>query len=175
MDAPFHSERSEGSQESSRPSETTPPEAPDVRLCFGEIPQQADIDLLSDALSAFNVRAVGVDDHQPLALFLRDAADAVVGGVTGATYWGWFEVGLLWVREDLRGQGFGHRLLAAAEAEAIGRGCRYAVLDTFSFQAPAFYEACGYTVFGTLPDFPQGHSLLYLVKRLDDAPPTPGE
>lgn len=171
MGGPCQSERSGESRPAGGPS----PGEPEIRLCFEENPRQSDVEFLSDALSAFNVRAVGVDDHQPLAIFLRDAAAAVVGGITGATYWGWFEVGLLWVREDLRGQGFGHRLLEAAEAEAIRRGCRYAVLDTFSFQAPAFYEARGYTVFGTLPDFPRGHSLFYMVKYLDDASPTPGE
>ncbi|MDY6868090.1 MAG: GNAT family N-acetyltransferase [Chloroflexota bacterium] len=48
--------------------------------------------------------------------------DDIVGGVIGATYWNWLYVDLMWVREDLRGQGFGRRLLELAEKEARARG-----------------------------------------------------
>ena len=143
-----------------------------IRLCFAEDPNPADIEVVRSALSALNFATVGVDDYRPLAFFLRDAADTVVGGITGATVWSWLEIGLLWVREDLRGQGYGHSLLAAAEAEAVRRGCRYAVLDTFDFQAPDFYAARGYEVFGTLPDFPPGHAKHYMVKTLTGFLPT---
>jgi hypothetical protein len=39
-------------------------------------------------------------------------------------------------------------------------------LDTFSFQAPGFYQKLGYRVFGELVDFPPGHTRQYLTKRL---------
>ncbi|GAQ00024.1 hypothetical protein NIES2104_65890 [Leptolyngbya sp. NIES-2104] len=39
-------------------------------------------------------------------------------------------------------------------------------MDTFSFQAPEFYQKLGYTVFGELPDFPIGHRRLFLKKVL---------
>ena len=57
-------------------------------------------------------------------------------------------------------------MLAAAEAEALRRGCRGARLFTYSFQARGFYEKHGYTVFGVLDDFPPGHSQIWLRKTL---------
>jgi len=39
-------------------------------------------------------------------------------------------------------------------------------LDTFSFQAPAFYQRHGYQVFGTLPDFTPGHQRYFFTKQL---------
>ena len=82
------------------------------------------------------------------------------------TYWDWLYVDLLWVKDKLRGRGFGHRLLTLAEDEARQRGAKNAYLDTFSFQAPDFYERHGYQVFGELPEFPPGHRRLFLTKRL---------
>ena len=72
----------------------------------------------------------------------------------------------LWVAEQLRGRGLGRRLLVAAEAAAIKRGCRGAWLGTFDFQSRGFYERLGYTVFAELADFPDGHSRGELLGRL---------
>jgi len=73
---------------------------------------------------------------------------------------------LLWVTEDLRSRGHGYRLLMFAEEEARRRTARNAYLDTFSFQAPDFYEQQGYQVFGGLQEFPLGHRRRFLAKRL---------
>ncbi len=54
----------------------------------------------------------------------------------------------MWGREDLCGQGFGRQLLEKAETEARQRGAKHVYLNTFSFQAPAFYEKSGYAEFG---------------------------
>ena len=72
----------------------------------------------------------------------------------------------MWVKEELRGQGYGHQLLAMAEIEARQRGATEAYLDTFSFQAPEFYKKNGYQIFGVLENFPPGHQRFYLTKAL---------
>ena len=73
----------------------------------------------------------------------------------------------------MRGRGLGGRLLAAAEQEAVRRGCVGALLDPHDFQAPAFYYKHGYELFGTLTDLPPGHVRYYLAKRFapDAGPP----
>jgi GNAT superfamily N-acetyltransferase len=72
----------------------------------------------------------------------------------------------MWLPEAVRGRGYGHHLLTLAEDEARRRGARHAHLDTFSFQAPGFYEEHGYRVFGTLDDFPAGHQRYFMTKEL---------
>jgi GNAT superfamily N-acetyltransferase len=76
------------------------------------------------------------------------------------------EVSALWVADAVRRHGHGGRLLAAAEAYALERGCIGVFLDTFSFQARPFYERHGYCVFATLADCPPGHESYFLQKRL---------
>ena len=141
-------------------------------LAVENAPKEADVEAVRNGLTAFNLRHTIDDDYRKLAVFLRDAAGMVVGGLVAETYWGWLHVDLLWVAEESRGRGYGSRLLAATEAEAIRRGCRHAYLDTLGFQALTFYQQRGYRVFGELPDFPAGHRRFYLTKRLHEAPET---
>lgn len=90
----------------------------------------------------------------------------IEGGLWGNTNWGYLSVNLLAVKENLRGQGFGTKLLQKAETLAVERGCHSAFLNTFSFQAPDFYARLGYRVFGELPDFPPGQKRIFMCKKL---------
>ena len=139
-------------------------------LAVETAPKEADVEAVRNGLTTFNLRHTIDDDYRKLAVFLRDAAGMVVGGLVAETYWGWLHVDLLWVAAELHGRGYGSRLLAAAEAEAVRRGCGRAYLDTLGFQALTFYQQRGYRVFGELPDLPPGHRRFYLTKRLREAP-----
>jgi ribosomal protein S18 acetylase RimI-like enzyme len=113
----------------------------------------------------YNTQQAGDDKFQRLCFVLHAPDQVIVGGVIGATYWGWFYIDLLWVKDDLRGRGYGHRLLTLAEDEARQRGAKNVYLDTFSFQAPGFYQQHGYQVFGELQDFPPGHQRYFFTKQ----------
>jgi GNAT superfamily N-acetyltransferase len=122
---------------------------------------------IRDRLNAFNVAVTGRPDWSDVTIVLRDDGGTVRGGVLGEIWASWLHVEILWVDEALRRQGWGTRLLAAAEACARERGCTHAHLDTFSFQAgPRFYTRLGYQTFGVLPDHPAGHTQHFLTKRL---------
>jgi GNAT superfamily N-acetyltransferase len=139
---------------------------PGHHLTIEDRPAPADVDALSHDLEAFNERRwPGHLPCQELAVFVRDQGDAVVGGLAGHTYAGWMFVQYLWLADRLRGAGLVRDLIEHAERIAIRRGCHSAYLGTFSFQARAFCEALGYTLFGTL-DYPPGHQRYFLQKRL---------
>ncbi len=139
---------------------------PDDQFTVEDAPDRRDTDFLSEQLYAFNVAQTGYADGQTLAVFARDAAGAIIAGASGFTWGGALFIEYLWVREDLRGAGYGARLLAAAEAEGLRRGATSAFLDTHSFQAPAFYQRHGYTVYATADDLPRGHRKFFLRKSL---------
>lgn len=115
---------------------------------------------------AYNAALIGPSDSRPLAVLVRDAAGAIVGGLTGETARGWLSIRLFFLPEHLRGGGLGSQVLAAAEAEAVARGCHHARLDTYGFQAPGFYAKQGYTVFGDLERYPDAHHRFFLQKAL---------
>lgn len=117
-------------------------------------------------LDFFNQSQGHAEDWKALTLALLDEKSRVVAGITGGTSWEWLIVSHLWVMESKRRCGLGQSLMQKAEAEAIERGCHSAHLDTYSFQAVAFYLKIGYEEFGRLENYPRGHSRYYLRKKL---------
>jgi GNAT superfamily N-acetyltransferase len=120
---------------------------------------------VNDALALYNVAVTGHSYYSPLAIFLRDDRDAILGGAVGHVWGGWLDLSLLWVTEPLRGQGYGRKLVEAAEDEARSHGCRGVHLTTFSFQGRPFYEHLGYETIAEIPDYPPGHAH-YTLKKL---------
>jgi GNAT superfamily N-acetyltransferase len=137
-----------------------------IRVVSDPRASAADVDFVRDGLSLFNVAATGDSYYSPLAIFLRDERDAILGGAYGHVWGGWLDLSLLWVAEPLRGKGYGRKLLEAAEGEARSQGCRGVFLSTFSFQARPFYERFGYEVIADVPDYPIGHTYHVLKKNL---------
>src|SRR5262245_56429467 len=123
-----------------------------------------DIEAVEGIINRYSCEVMG-SDYQPLTVLLRDGEGRVVGGLCGKTEWGWLYVATLAIREEYRNRGYGTRLLRAAEAEAVARGCHDAYLDTFSFQARPFYEKRGYQVFGELEGFAE-HTRYFMRKPL---------
>ena len=125
-------------------------------------------DELSERLVEYNVHASEIVRRRfeprhlasrPIDRFAVDGSGALLGGCTARTedLWHWLTIDLMWVREDQRGTGLGAALLESVEAEARTRGCRWAKLNTWDFQAPEFYARQGYTTYAVEPDYPPGH------------------
>jgi len=117
-------------------------------------------------LAAYNDSQVGPGLHRPLAVVVRDDANAIIGGLWGRTGYGWLFTQLLAVPASLRGRGVGTEIMQLAEREALARGCHHAWLDTFEFQARGFYERLGYVCFGELENYPTGYSRYFMKKAL---------
>lgn len=137
-----------------------------ISLHLSDQPNHDQAAIFWKMLSEYNAGHVGPSDREQLYILLRDDDGKIHGGLNGSTCRGWLFVENLVVHEELRGQGYGSRLLTAAEEEARKRGCHAAYLDTYSFQARPFYEKRGYAVFGTLEDCPAGHQRFFLSKKL---------
>lgn len=140
---------------SKKPHEIVVTDAPDLR----------DREAIVGPLLAFNEAAFGPSAFKPLAVLLRDPETGeTTGGLWAKSSYDWLYVELLFVPDELRGQGVGGGLMRRAEEEAVTRGCAGVWLDTFGFQARGFYEKLGYEAFGALPGHPRG-SERYFMKR----------
>ncbi|MCI4064117.1 GNAT family N-acetyltransferase [Micromonospora sp. R77] len=125
---------------------------------------------LERELTAFNNAATGADDEADLSVRVADADGELVGGLTGWTWGARAGINMIWVRADRRHEGWGGRLLRAAEEEARARGCTEISVSSFSFQAPDFYRRHGYGDTGIRDGIPGGHVDHHFWKSLVDDP-----
>ncbi|MWA11664.1 GNAT family N-acetyltransferase [Streptomyces sp. BA2] len=107
------------------------------------------------------------DREIPLAVWLLERTEGLVGGLAGHTWGRWLHVNYLWVSTKHQGAGLGAQLLAEAERIAREeRECLNSRVETWDFQAPGFYRGQGYEVVSVIPDYPQGAKEFTLTKRL---------
>ena len=128
-------------------------------------PSLADNDVLREGIIAFNETIIGERD-KACSIFLKNDSGKVFGGIQAFLDTESIYIDVLWVEGSLRKQGFGTKLLDAAEREAIKNGCIFSILDTWDFQAEEFYLKNGYKRIGELKNYCHGHSKIFLRKNL---------
>lgn len=124
------------------------------------------INALGNGLSAHAEQSLGRPGFHGAGIRASNSSGELIGGIQAWINWNWMQIYLVWIAENQRGRGLGSRMLIEIEAIGIERGCEYAHLDTFSFQAPTFYQRHGYEEFGVLEDYPPGQRRHYLRKKL---------
>lgn len=129
-------------------------------------PKARDYRILSDGMLKYHAQQGHQRASEVVNIFLKDNEKKMRGGVIVTILWNGMEINSLWVDEPWRGQGWGRRLVEAAENEGRKRGCTFAYTNTFTWQAPGFYEKLGYKIYGKLDDFPPGNTLTYYTKNL---------
>jgi ribosomal protein S18 acetylase RimI-like enzyme len=126
----------------------------------------ADAKTIDDGLDHFNQNAADFTTSLKFVCIARLSSGSIVGGAL-ARWWGQCcELQQIWVDKDHRSVGIGRRLVQMVEGEARVRGCALLYLDTFSFQAPAFYLKLGYEVACELKGFPNNVSKFVMRKSL---------
>jgi GNAT superfamily N-acetyltransferase len=140
--------------------------SPEYEIVYVAHPEQSAWGLIGRGITDFNEQHAGDDRSHRICFVIQGPDQDILGGVIAVIYWNWLYIDLMWIKEELRGRGYGSQLLTQVEDEARKLGAKHAYLDTFSFQAPGFYERHGYQVFGILQDFPQGCQRYFMTKQL---------
>ncbi|MFS9140515.1 GNAT family N-acetyltransferase [Streptococcus infantis] len=109
---------------------------------------------IGELVRSYNRSKREAAESEPLNLYVEDDSGELLAGLVAETFGNWLEIEYLFVKEELRGQGIGSQLLQQVESEAKKRNCRYVFVNTYQFQAPAFYQKHGYQEVFTLKDYP---------------------
>lgn len=140
-----------------------------MKYIMTDNPKEQEIDEILNNLRAYNLSHIELKVVKPLAIFVNEENDNIIGGISAETHGNWLEISYLWVDERLRGQKVGSKLVKDVEVEAIKRGCTSSFLNTFSFQAKDFYLKLGYKEVLTLEEYPLTGKRHYFIKQLTDS------
>ena len=121
---------------------------------------------IGDLIRSYNRSKREAAESEPLNLYVEDDSGQLMAGLVAETFGNWLEIEYLFVKEELRGQGIGSKLLQQAESEAKNRNCRFAFVNTYQFQAPDFYQKHGYKEVFALQDYPYTGKRFYYQKDL---------
>ncbi|MCD7058299.1 GNAT family N-acetyltransferase [Pelagibacterium xiamenense] len=136
-------------------------------IVFTDSPTADETEAVSANIGAHAEIAWPGAGYRSFGFLLKDPQTGEIeGGLTGYALYQWMFVQFLSVSEKMRGKGYGAKLMERAEAWARQEGLDGIWLDTFSFQAPDFYEKLGFEVFGTIEDHPVGARRIFMKKRL---------
>ncbi|AXB18435.1 GNAT family N-acetyltransferase [Salmonella enterica subsp. enterica] len=126
----------------------------------------ADREELLCGLRDYNCQFIDARTWEQFGVYSRNDAGAMMGGLIAYRKGLWLCIDYLWVSREARGSGTGSMLVKMAEQEGKRRGCRHALVDTFSFQALPFYVKLGYQLQMSLADFPEeGLQRHYLTRQ----------
>lgn len=120
-----------------------------------------------EAFGKHAVQSTGMNglSEEPVAFEMVEG-DAVLGCVVVQYFWGQLHIKYLYVEEDCRGLGHATSLMQRALEYGRQRGCRFAFVETMSFQAPEFYQKLGFSIDFKRDGFDAGTSFYYLRKIL---------
>ena len=121
---------------------------------------------IGNLIRSYNSSKRETAESEPLNLYVEDEHGQLLAGLVAETFGNWLEIEYLFVKEELRGKGIGSQLLQQAESEAKKRNCRFAFVNTYQFQAPAFYQKYGYKEVFTMKDYPYTGQRHYYQKEL---------
>jgi GNAT superfamily N-acetyltransferase len=122
--------------------------------------------IFDEGMLAYHASKGHIRKKESTSFLLKTAENQLIGAVVVTFLWNGMEIDSLWVDESQRGKGYGRKLMEVVEEEGRKRGAKIAYTNTFSYQAPEFYEKLGYTLYGKLDNFPEGESLSYYSKKL---------
>ena len=73
---------------------------------------------LANLIRAYNRSKREPSKSEPLNIYLEDEQGNLMAGMAAETFGNWLEIEYLYVRDDLRGQGLGSKILKMAEKES---------------------------------------------------------
>ena len=118
---------------------------------------------VEDGLTAFIKDAVPGENFRPIVLELLES-NKRHGGLVAYASWDWLVLDSLNIAGDLRGKGWGRKLLLEAQFIGLGMGCTRAKLETFT--AEDWSSRQGFKTVARLPNYPPSRSMAVMTKTL---------
>ena len=136
------------------------------RFEYQDEPIPEDEQVLFDGLNNEVAQKKNVDPIKPIRIYIKDAQGMVLGGASGVSFYGSLYIDMLWLKENMRHQGLGKKLLMEAERIGRERNCTFATLNTMDWEALRFYQKLGYAIEFVREGYDKESKMYMLRKKL---------
>lgn len=119
-----------------------------------------------DGFLQHSVETLGYNGDVSTFAFTYREEEKLLGLVSGKSFFGGFYIKNLIIDRSMRRKGLGTALMNKAIERGKMLGCKFAYLETLSFQALGFYEKLGFSLEYTRKGYNQDVSMHYLAKKL---------
>lgn len=142
------------------------PESEDISILKKEGLSPEEKALIDEGFAAHAMSSTGYDgDIREFALVAKRKG-AFIGALTARLFWGSLHIKHLFVLSDSRNKGVGQQLMEAALKIGKENHCRFAAVETMSFQALDFYRKLGFKIDFSREGYDKGCTFHYLSKPL---------
>lgn len=119
-----------------------------------------------DGFLQHSVEMLGYDGDVSHFSFVYRSEGKLLGHLVGKSFYGGLHIKHLFLDRTIRGKGLGTALMKKAFERGKELGCRFAYVETLSFQALGFYQKLGFTLDYTRKGYNHGVSMHYLHREL---------
>lgn len=138
----------------------------DYQIIYSAVLKPEEDDILFNGLNDEALKVKGLEPIKTFAFLIKNEKNEVVGGVKGVTYYGCLFTDTLWISAELRGKGWGTKLMQAVENLGRERNCTFSTLSTMDWEARPFYEKLGYQLEFMREGYEKNSKMYFMRKNL---------
>ncbi len=129
-------------------------------------PEEEEVFEIRSKLQEYNRNFFEISEKPRYIFKILDKSKQLYGGLVCTQVGQWLEIDLLWIDQNLRGKGFGLKLMDSVEKLAKDLKCLHLSTTTFNFQAKPFYLKMGFHVAYVQKNYPITNEKYFLEKEL---------
>ena len=133
-----------------------------IQYSIENSPDASDDKVIRNGKVDFNAQIIK-EKSSHFSVFAKDGAQ-IIGGALIWEYSDALYIDVLWCNEQYRKQGIGTKIITMIDDVAKNKRLPKIFVDTYEFQAQAFYEKHGFYCIGTIPKYLKDYDRIFMRK-----------
>ncbi len=135
-----------------------------IQYSIENTPDASDDKVIRNGIVDFNAKIIK-EKSSHFSLFAKDG-DQIIGGALIWEHSDALYIDVLWCNEQYRKQGIGTKIITMIDDVAKNKRLPKIFVDTYEFQAQAFYEKHGFYCIGTIPKYLKDYNRIFMRKDI---------
>jgi ribosomal protein S18 acetylase RimI-like enzyme len=133
-----------------------------IQYSIENSPDASDDKVIRNGIVDFNAQIIK-EKSSHFSVFAKDG-DQIIGGALIWEHSDALYIDVLWCNEQYRKQGIGTKIITMIDDLAKNKRLPKIFVDTYEFQAQAFYEKHGFYCIGTIPKYLKDYDRIFMRK-----------